>query len=101
MITATLKTTIARLLEADKELTEEERKRLIVVFDTDTPKTYTDDELITGKEAANMLGVTRATIGNLARDGRITEIKRTERKIFYVKREFERMQAGLPARPRL
>ena len=99
MITATLKTTIARLLEADKELTEEERKRLLSVFDTDNPVTYSEEELITGQEAAKMLKVTRKTILNLAKAGRITEIRRTERKIMYVQREIERMLAGLPARP--
>lgn len=101
MITATLKTTIARLLEADKELTEEERKRLLSVFDTDNPVTYSEEELITGQEAAKMLKVTRKTILNLAKAGRITEIRRTERKIMYVQREIERMLAGLPARPKI
>ena len=101
MITATLKTTIARLLEADKELTDEERKRLLSVFDTDNPVTYSEEELITGQEAAKMLKVTRKTILNLAKAGRITEIRRTERKIMYVQREIERMLAGLPARPKI
>ncbi len=101
MITATLKTTIARLLEADKELTEEVRKRLLSVFDTETPVTYSEEELITGQEAAKMLKVTRKTILNLAKAGRITEIRRTERKIMYVQREIERMLAGLPARPKI
>ncbi len=66
MITATLKTTIARLLEADKELTEEERKRLLSVFDTENPVTYSEEELITTKEAANMLHVTQKTISILS-----------------------------------
>ena len=101
MITATLKTTIARLLEADKELTDEERKRLLSVFDTENPVTYSEEELITGQEAAKMLKVTRKTILNLAKAGRITEIRRTERKIMYVQREIERMLAGLPARPKI
>ncbi len=101
MITATLKTTIARLLEADKELTEEERKRLLSVFDTDNPVTYSEEELITTKEAANMLHVTQTTIRNLATQGRITQIKRTARNTRYVMREIERMLAGLPARPKI
>ena len=101
MITATLKTTIARLLEADKELTDEERKRLLSVFDTDNPVTYSEEELITTKEAANMLHVTQTTIRNLATQGRITQIKRTARNTRYVMREIERMLAGLPARPKI
>ena len=98
MISANLKMTLANIIHADKDLNENERRVLLAVFETDSPILYADDELITGKQAAEILKVTQGTICNLAKAGVISRIRRTARKIFYVRSEIERKLAGLPAK---
>ena len=100
MITTALKIVVKRVIEADTDLTPDEKQTLLAVFDTERPITYPDEALMTGAEAAQLLKVTRATICHLAKRGRITEVRRTARKVFYVRREVERMLAGLPAKER-
>ena len=100
MITESLKQVIRRIVTADTDLTQGEKDIILSKFITEHPLSYPDEALITGKAAAEMLKVVPATICNLAKSGRITAISRSQRKVFYIRAEIERMLAGLPAKAR-
>lgn len=99
MITSTLRLTLKKMVTDDKDLTENERRYFLSVIEPDHEgATYSDEELVTGAQAAQMLKVTPSTMCNLARAGLVTSIRRTARKVYYVRAEIERKMCGLPAK---
>ena len=99
MITSNFRLTMKKIITDDKDLTDNERRILLSMFEREEkPIFYNDEDLVTGKKAAEMLKVTPSTICNIARSGEITSIRRSARKIFYLRSEIERKMCGLPAR---
>ncbi len=99
MITSNFRIAYKKLIEDDCNLTQEEKRVFLSMVNPHIDGVeYPETELIKPEEAARILCVTRPHLINLERAGRLTCIRRTARKIFYIRTECERIKAGFPAK---
>ena len=109
MITNALINKILKVLSKDKDITEIEKRSIYTaLFDDDFKEEIEqlkkdmripdDSDLINGKQAAQLLGVTPVAIYHLGQKGYLTAIRRTPRRLLYSHKEVLRMYAGLPPR---
>ncbi len=109
MITNALINKILKVLSKDKYITEIEKGSIYAaLFDDDFKEEIEqlkqdmqipdDSDLINGKQAAQLLGVSTVAIYHLGQKGYITAIRRTPKRLLYSRKEIMRMYAGLPPR---